>query len=118
MFILQLLCKEGLFDWYSLPLMAPNNNNNKHPDCIRKTFKAHLYKHLTSEATGNRLLNNFQQLENESIADLHIRLTELLEKCDYNQCHMNTHKADLFISAVEIFCHSFMGKGTANRFGI
>ena len=51
----------------------------------------------------HRQLGNFYQQENESIADLHTVLTVLLEKCNYNQSCMNTHKAGLFMHAVTYF---------------
>ena len=50
-------------------------------------------------------LVNFHEQENESIADLHTRFTLLLEKCNYNQCYMNSHKVDLVIHAVIFFLY-------------
>ena len=51
----------------------------------------------------------------KSIADPYIRRTVLLEKCNYNQCCMNTFKVDLFIHAVEYFCvHSWASEQPAD----
>ena len=51
-------------------------------------------------------LSNFHQQENESTTDLHTRVTVLLDKCNYNQCCINTCKVELFIYAVKYFANS------------
>ena len=54
-------------------------------------------------AYREQTLNNFHQQENKPIADLHTRLIVLLDKCNYNQCCMNTWCIHLFIHAVKCF---------------
>ena len=50
------------------------------------------------------------QQENESIADLHTRITLLLEKCNYNQYCMNTCKVQLFVHEIKFFIVCSLGR--------
>ena len=102
--------------WKSFPLATPNSNDKEQPDHVLETSEGLFGQSSSFRRYRKQTLNDFQQQENELIADLHTRLTVLLEKCNYNQCYMNTHYIGLFIHAVEYFCCLFMGKGRASRF--
>ena len=101
MFILQLLGKEDLCFWEYFPLDAPSNNEKEQPDCIWEAFEDSFKQTTTFMSYREQNLYNLLQQENESIVDLLTRLSALLEKCNYNQCCMNTCKVHLFIHRVK-----------------
>ena len=55
-----------------------------------KPLNPHFDKHVASEATGKKLEVVSSHRRIKSIAYLHTRLTVLCQKCNYNQCYMNT----------------------------
>ena len=98
MFILQLLDKESLCPWESFLFAAPNNNEKNSLPMYGKPLKAPSGKLQASEDTSNRPLTASTSKKmvhrNGSIANLHTRVTVLLDKCNYIQCCMNTRKVD------------------------
>ena len=102
MFMLQ-LGNEGLCHWEYCPLAAPSISENGKCECIRKTLEGSFRHTMNFRSYREYTLNNFHLQESGSIADLHKRLTVLLDKCNYNQCYMNTHKVVLFIHTLKSF---------------
>ena len=73
------------------------------PDIIWDAFEGSLRQTTSFKSYTEQTLTNLHQQENESNVDLHTTLAVLLDKCNYNQCCMNTQKVQLFIPAVKYF---------------